>query len=93
MKKLIPIFILIVGILVFTPYKCITTSPEESLDTFSCVLESGDSFYYVLDINRDTVDWWYSNKGIKFTKQQYEIAVKTTDSLLQMGYKKGFIND
>jgi len=95
MKKLLPIFIiiLIAGVTTFTPHRCVTDNQKEALDTFTCILESGDSFYYVLDNNKDTVDWWYDNNGIKLTKKQFEAAIGVTDSLLMMGYKKGFIND
>lgn len=95
MKKLLPIFIiiLIVGVTMFTPHRCVADNQKVALDTFSCILESGDSFYYVLNSNKDTVDWWYDNNGIKLTKKQFETAISITDSLLRMGYKKGFIND
>lgn len=95
MKKLLPVFIivLIAGVTMFTPHRCVADNQKVALDTFSCILESGDSFYYVLNSNKDTVDWWYDNKGIKLTKKQFETAISVTDSLLRMGYKKGFIND
>lgn len=67
MKKLLPVFIiiLIVGVTMFAPHRCVADDQKIALDTFSSILESGDSFYYVLDNNKDTVDWWYDNNGIK----------------------------
>ena len=89
---LIIVAVLLLGCLIGCPFINRNISIEEKTDTILQVNDS-DTLFFIVNEHQDTIDWYGHSKGVWISKKHYEQLRRIADTLEELGYRKGCLND